>query len=117
MRKHCSQVVLENFFEPCLLYLLLEKPGYGYELYQKLTASCLCSINMGNMYRKLNSLAHDGYIAKSKQKGTLGPDKTVYAITTAGKKHLSVWIANLEKQSETISMLITNYKKYHVTAQ
>lgn len=115
MRKNCSPVVLENFFEPCLLYLLLSKPGYGYELYHELKRSCLCTVNIGNMYRKLNSLSKNGYVFTKKEKGTAGPDKTVYSLSPAGKKHLHEWITNLEKQNETISALITNYKNNHAS--
>ena len=32
MRTNCSQVVVENFFEPGILYLLLKKSSYGYEI-------------------------------------------------------------------------------------
>jgi len=109
--------VLENFFEPCLLYLLMKKPGYGYELFHELKRSCICTVNIGNMYRKLNALAKDGYVAKSKVKGTAGPDKTVYEITPAGRAYLETWIENLEKQNETINALITNYKNTYAASQ
>lgn len=115
MRKNCSFIVLENFFEPCALYLLLKKPSYGYELFYELKRSCSCSVNIGNLYRKLNALAKQEYVAKQKEKGVAGPDKTIYKITEKGKAHLHQWITNLEREQKTISSLITNYKKTHVT--
>ncbi len=112
MRKYCSLVVVENFFEPCILYLLLKESGYGYELIQKLNKECDCNVNIGNLYRKLNKLAKDGHITKQKTKGTKGPDKTMYTITKSGKTLLSDWIVNLKEQEKKIHTLITHYQKH-----
>lgn len=114
MRKYCSPVVLENFFEPCVLYLLLRRASYGYELFHELKNTCRCSVNIGNLYRKLAVLSKKGYIIKSKVKGTAGPDKTVYTITPDGKMYLKQWIANLEEQTKIIQALITNYHNSYV---
>ncbi len=64
MRKFCPQVVVENFFEPCVLFLLMKKPSYGYELNKMLKESCDCQVNIGNLYRGLNRLVKDKYITK-----------------------------------------------------
>jgi len=111
MRKFCSQVVVENFFEPCVLFLLLKKPSYGYELNKMLKENCDCQVNIGNLYRGLNRLVNDKYITKKVSKSSLGPARTVYGITKSGKVYLSTWIAGLEKQNKTIARLINNYKK------
>ena len=110
MRKNCSQVVLENFFEPCVLYLLLKKNSYGYELYQNLQKFCKCNVNMGNLYRGLNRLNKNGNISKTKMKSAKGPDKVIYSLSDKGRNYLNGWIENLEKQQAVISSLITNYK-------
>jgi len=111
MRKHCSQVVLENFFEPCILYLLLEKPGYGYELSKSLRDNCDCQVNIGNLYRCLNRLVKQGYVTKNTVESSIGPNRTIYEITGDGKSYLNEWIENLKKQNKTIVKLITNYQK------
>ena len=111
MRKYCRQAILENFFEPCILYLLLKKPSYGYELSKNLKEHCECDVNIGNLYRGLNRLTKDGYITKEKTKSAIGPTKIVYTITEPGKNYLRTWIESLKKQTETIGKLITNY--YH----
>jgi PadR family transcriptional regulator PadR len=111
MRKNCSKVIIENFFEPCVLFLLSQKESYGYEIFTALQKKCSCSVNIGNLYRGLARLQKNGYISKEKTVGTLGPDKLVYRITSEGKALLSQWISELEVQNKIIKKLITNYKK------
>ncbi len=111
MRKFCSQVVIENFFEPCILFLVSQKPSYGYDIKKKLSNDCLCEVNVGNLYRALARMQKNGFIKKSKVKGSLGPARIEYAITEKGKEYLASWISSLETQQQTISRLITNYKK------
>ena len=115
MRKHCSKVIVENFFEPCVLYLLMLKPSYGYELNQKLLENCGCNVNIGNLYRSLSRLTKEGYITKKKVKSDLGPNRVQYSITDKGHTLLKEWIEELETQTQTINTLITNYKKQYET--
>jgi PadR family transcriptional regulator PadR len=112
MRKNCSQVVLENFFEPCILFLLIKKPSYGYDLKKQLKETYNCQINIGNLYRCLNRLKKNGYINRHQEKGIKGPKRYDYTITAKGKKYLAGWIADLKKQNKIISLLIKNYQKY-----
>lgn len=111
MRNHCNQVVLENFFEPCLLFLLTKHKSYGYELQKELNTSCDCSVNIGNLYRCLARLVKAGYITKLRNKSEKGPDRLIYSITPSGKKYLKTWIVSLKKQEEVLHSLITNYEK------
>jgi DNA-binding PadR family transcriptional regulator len=113
MRKNCSKVVIENFFEPCLLYLLSEKPGYGYELKGDLAERCGCAINVANLYNCLASLTKKGCVKKKKTAGDGGPDRVTYTITAKGKKLLASWIGELEEEMKTVKKLITNYKKLY----
>lgn len=111
MRKHCSKVIVENFFEPCVLYLLMLKPSYGYELNQKLLENCGCNVNIGNLYRCLSRLTKDSYISKEKVKSDVGPNRVQYSITDKGHVLLKEWIEELKEQTNTINTLITNYQK------
>ena len=110
MRTNCSHVVLENFFEPCILFLLLEKSSYGYELTKNLKDRCGCSVNVGNLYRCLSRLVKNKDIEKKKVKSDLGPNRVMYELNPKGKILLNDWIVALEEQNKTISKLIKNYK-------
>ncbi|MFH0773675.1 MAG: PadR family transcriptional regulator [bacterium] len=111
MRTNCSQVVVENFFEPGILYLLLKKPSYGYEIQKTLKENCICEINIGNLYRCLSRMQKQGYITRDAVKSEIGPKRYSYTITKEGKVYLASWIDALKKQKKVISSLINNYQK------
>jgi PadR family transcriptional regulator PadR len=111
MRNNCSQVVVENFFEPGILYLLLKKPSYGYELQKNLKKNCICEVNIGNVYRCLSRLKKQEYVNRTAIKSEIGPKRYSYTITKEGKIYLSSWIDSLKKQKDIISLLIKNYQK------
>jgi PadR family transcriptional regulator PadR len=113
----CKRVVVENFFEPCVLILLMRKPSYGYELKNDLAAQCGCQVDIGNLYRSLAKLQKNGVVSKKKMPSESGPDKQVYQITAAGKKLLASWIAELEEEVKVIKKLINNYKKNYETGK
>ncbi len=110
MRTNCSQVIVENFFEPCILFLLMEKSSYGYELSKNLKERCGCQVNVGNLYRGLGRLVKSKDIEKKNVKSELGPNRVVYSITAKGKILLKEWIKGLDVQNKAISKLIKNYK-------
>lgn len=111
MRTNCSQVVVENFFEPGILYLLLKKSSYGYEIQKSLKENCICDVNIGNLYRCLSRMQKLGYVTREMSKSAIGPKRYSYTITKEGKEYLSGWIESLKKQRTVISSLITNYQK------
>jgi PadR family transcriptional regulator PadR len=106
----CGKVVIQNFFEPCVLFLLSRGPAHGYLLLKELQARCRCETNVGGLYRGLERLRIAGYVEKRKEKGEKGPDKAVYQLTDSGRTYLASWIAELDTTRETIDTLITNYR-------
>ncbi len=111
MRNNCSHTVLENFFEPCTLYLLMKGPGYGYDIQKQLKENCTCDVNIGNLYRCLSRLLKQRYITRQATKSEIGPKRYSYTITQEGKAYLASWIEALKNQKEVISSLIKNYQK------
>lgn len=119
--KKCTKAIIENFSEPCLLFLLLQKPSYGYELKQNLEERCGCQADMGNLYRCLGRLQKDGHIAKTTTVGDetrkAGPARSVYRLTPKGNRLLTEWMAALEETDNTIKQLLVNYKHYEDNQQ
>jgi PadR family transcriptional regulator PadR len=113
MKKQCKKVVIENFFEPCVLSLLIKKPSYGYELKNDLQDRCSCQVDIGNLYRGLAKLQKSGQVLKRKVSSEVGPAKQVYEITPQGRKLLNSWIEDLTDQVKVINKLINNYRKNH----
>lgn len=112
MRNNCSQVVVENFFEPCVLYLLMKKSSYGYNLQKELREKCHHEVNIGNLYRCLLRMNKQGYVKREESKSEIGPKRYSYSITSKGKMHLKTWIEALEKQQKITDLLIKNYQKH-----
>jgi PadR family transcriptional regulator PadR len=111
MRKVCGKVVVENFFEPCVLTLLMSGPSYGYELKSRLNDQCSCQVDIGNLYRSLNRMQKDGYVTKRKVAGEAGPDRQIYSITARGKGLLAGWMEELDETVKMINKLVNNYKR------
>jgi len=111
MKNICPQVVIQNFFEPCILYVLLEKSSYGYDIQKQLKDRCTCDVNTGNLYRCLSRMQKSKYIQRTGTKSEIGPKRYMYTITEVGKVYLNEWIASLKQQNKIISTLIKNYKK------
>lgn len=111
MKNNCQKVVLQNFFEPCILFVLLEKPNYGYDMQKQLREKCTCEVNIGNLYRCFSRMQKLGYIERTGAESKRGPKRYIYTITESGKDYLNGWVVSLKKQKKIISSFINNYKK------
>jgi len=81
-----------------VLGLLLERPGYGYDLQQRMDERfSFLQLSETAIYRLLDSLQRDGYIAESGRKvigGTRrGSPRVTYAPTDAGTTEFQQWMA------------------------
>jgi len=111
MRKDFSRVILENYYEPCILYLLSVQPSYGYKLQNDLKTKLQCHVNIGNLYRCLSKLYKNHDVFKYHEKSEEGPDRVMYKITKEGEVHLQSWIENLKIEKKIINKLINRYTK------
>lgn len=110
MRKNCNRIVIENYYEPCILYFLSKGPGYGYAIQKHIESQLMCTVNISNVYRCLSRLYQAHYVLKSKEKSEEGPDRVVYRITADGHSLLQSWVKDLKLQKKVVSTLITNCK-------
>lgn len=77
-----------DFLRPVLLLLLAEEPTYGYELMDRLRFFGIEN-DAGGMYRALHSLESDGLVRVRTRHSPAGPDRRVYATTSAGLRSLA----------------------------
>ena len=81
-----------------LLGVLAAGPAHGYELKREhdLRFPSAKPLAFGQVYATLARLERDGWVkaAESSQGG--GPERTTYAITTAGQQELAGWLAEPE---------------------
>ncbi len=108
MRKHCPRIVIENYYEPCILYLLSRGPSYGYKIQQHIETQLSCGVNISNVYRCLSRLHKEHCVTKAHEPSEEGPDRVVYRITREGKTLLKDWIQDLNKQKQIVNKLINS---------
>jgi len=102
---------MDRFLEVCLLIILSEKSGYGYDIMNDLEEYGFSSeeLNIGSLYRVLRRMEHDGRLISKWQESTLGPDKRIYEISDKGVRDLSEWIKMLEQRIKKIDFVISKY--------
>jgi poly-beta-hydroxybutyrate-responsive repressor len=96
--------------EPALLLLLAERGAHGYELLDRL-AELLPGerIDMGNLYRLLRALEHDGLVRSEWDESVPGPAKRTYELTDEGRGLLRAWAKALLETREVVEAFIDRY--------
>ena len=98
----------KNFLQPCLLLLVLEQPGYGYDLVARLKPLGIHD-DAASVYRALRSLEHDGAVTSSWRTSETGPARRVYRLTEAGGTILREWVSALEDTSMSLARWLDRY--------
>jgi poly-beta-hydroxybutyrate-responsive repressor len=91
----------KRFLQPCLLLLIAECPGHGYDLLDRL-AEFGFERDPGGLYRALRSMEHEGLLQSEWQHSEAGPGRRRYGLTAAGEQRLRAWAQGLE---ETLGVL------------
>ena len=98
----------KNFLQPCLLLLVLEQPGYGYDLVARLKPLGIHD-DAASVYRALRLLEHDGAVTSSWRTSEAGPARRVYRLTEAGGTMLRDWVSALEDTSMSLARWLDRY--------
>ena len=98
----------KNFLQPCLLLLVLEQPGYGYNLVARLKPLGI-NDDAASVYRALRCLEHDGAVTSSWRTSETGPARRVYRLTDAGEAILREWVGALENTSISLARWLDRY--------
>jgi len=109
MKEKGARVIVENYYEPCILFLLSKKASYGYKLKEDLKIKLLCEVNIGNLYRCLVKLHQGGYVTKYHADSSEGPTRVMYRTTAAGQKLLRMWIHQLQREKKVVNRLLSKY--------
>lgn len=95
---HPSELVV-----PCLLLLLGERSGHGYELVERLKGFGFAESGTGPVYRELRRLEGGGLVRSTWQVSqTRGPARRVYSLTPLGGKALARCVDGAAQLSETL---------------
>ena len=77
----------KSFLQPCLLLLLKEQPGYGYDLVVRLKALGIDD-DSAAVYRALRTLEGKAEVSSYWHTSSAGPARRVYRLTPAGEDQL-----------------------------
>src|SRR5829696_1536937 len=103
---------LMRFTEPALLLLLSERRAHGYELVDGLEELAPGErVHMGNLYRSLRALEHEGLVSSSWDGEAPGAAKRVYELTDAGGALLAEWAQALGRARDCIDVFLTRYEQ------
>lgn len=93
--------------EPALLLLIGENPRHGYTLLNELETLGVKNLHPSVIYRVLRKLEfmeciHSGWDTSQTQ----GPPRRNYILTEQGQKALQIWMEELGKTKEMVSVLV-----------
>lgn len=99
---------IARLVEPCLLLLLEEGAGHGYDLIAAMGRFGLEPefIDSGLIYRALRQMEQAGWVVSNWDVGVAGPPRRVYEITAAGKEALRAWQEELSRTHDVLHKLI-----------
>ncbi|KKR71330.1 MAG: PadR-like protein family transcriptional regulator [Candidatus Roizmanbacteria bacterium GW2011_GWB1_40_7] len=103
---------IERFVEPCILLLLSKESAHGYGLLEGLETHCGEKVDVGDLYRTLRRMEHDGWVTSVWDKKNVR-DKRVYTITKEGHAFLKHAVASLKQTDELIHHLFSGYQKVY----
>lgn len=78
-----------HFVQPCLLLLLAERPGHGYDLSLRLRELGIEDIDSGTMYRTLRALERAGWVGSAWTPSSAGPARRTYQLSADGYRALN----------------------------
>jgi PadR family transcriptional regulator PadR len=77
-----------NYLRPCLLLLLAEGTGHGYELLRQVHALGLVNADTASVYRSLRALDQEGLVRSRWEPSASGPARRTYVLTAEGRDRL-----------------------------
>jgi len=99
--------------QPSILLGLFLKPSYGYELIRNIQKFGFIEGQAppGMIYRHLHQLEEDGLVSSRWDTEVTGPAKRMYNLTDEGREMLTVWIDYMDKQAQTLSAFVNQYRQ------
>jgi PadR family transcriptional regulator PadR len=100
---------LRHFVQPCLLLLLSERPGHGYELVGRLRSLGIPDGDPAGIYRTLRRLERDGLTRSVWRSSETGPARRTYSLTAAGRAALDAVTADVRDTRRTLDTYLDRY--------
>lgn len=88
-----SLLAARSYLQACLLLLLGESPGHGYDLGEALSALGLRINDSGRVYRALRLMEQEGLVVSWWEEAVSGPARRMYRLTDHGGQRLEAFAA------------------------
>ena len=95
----------------CLLLLLAEAPGHGYELMERLKPLGFDWHGPGPIYRELRALEESGLVTSAWAVGRTGPGRRVYELTAAGRESLDRSEAGVVRLQQMLAEYVARFRR------
>lgn len=102
----------KDFLRPCLLLLLRERPGHGYDLLRRLPPFGFEQSDPGRVYRTLRALERDGLVLSRWETSEDGPERRVYELTGAGMEELHRRARALDGTRRLMDAFLVRYEEF-----
>lgn len=99
-----------SYLRPCLLLLLAEQSGHGYELLEQVSDFGLERADPGGLYRALRSMEQEGLVSSWWEHSTSGPARRTYEITEEGREWLHAWAGSLRQVHRALAHYLNRYE-------
>lgn len=100
----------KGFLPGCLLLLLAEEPGYGYELADRLAAFHIDVTDPSHVYRALRTMEIEALVASTWATRQPGPARRVYRITDEGRMALEDCAAALDQLGASVEHYLRRFR-------
>jgi PadR family transcriptional regulator PadR len=100
-----------QFLRPCLLLLLEERPGHGYELVDRLKPFGVGDGDSGGVYRTLRALERGGLARSAWRPSVAGPARRTYHLTAEGRQALADMVRDLRATRSMLDHYLDRYQR------
>ncbi len=102
---------VRTVLRPALLLLLKQRPGYGYELIERLSDIGVSDADPGGLYRVLRTMESEGLVRSEWVPSQRGPARRHYSLTGPGEEALRRSAASMVDQRRTLGDLLGHYRE------
>jgi PadR family transcriptional regulator PadR len=92
--------------ELCVLAVLREQEGYGYEIIERLRQQANMELTESTIYPLLARLSKNGLLSTRVTKSPHGPQRQYYRLSAAGKQRLTQMIGHWDLLTQSVSKLL-----------
>jgi PadR family transcriptional regulator, regulatory protein PadR len=103
--------IRRGIVEMCVLSVLQEEEGYGYEILERLRNEAEMELTESTIYPLLARLSKDGLLLVRVAKSPNGPQRRYYRVTSEGNRRLAQMIEHWESLNKSVSKLLKGRSK------